>query len=212
METKTFQGPIELKGEGKGVFECVFAKTGVIDRDEDWTEPGAFGEQEVVIEGWNHDMTIPAGKGRIYERGDEVVCDGQFFTKTSAGRDHYETVKAMGPLAQWSYTFAIKDAGPGRDGAIRTLKALDVHGVAPVTRGAGIDTRTVAIKAVDAFTPEQIRKLKALAEKWEDESEGLEENEEGEVEGEANGKPDDKPSGVSPEVIRTQIDILDLEE
>ena len=57
-------------------------------------------------------------------------------------------VKNLGPLQQWSYTCSIEQSSQGHvdDQDVRYLEKLDVWGVAPVTRGAGIDTRTTSIK------------------------------------------------------------------
>lgn len=66
---------------------------------------------------------------------------------------------------------------------VQYLKALDVWGVAPVTRGAGKGTRTTMIKS----------------------QEGKEQSE-GEVE---NDKPSE--SVLSPSVIQVQIDLIKLE-
>lgn len=152
MEKKTYTGSFELKSEdnGKpGEFKATFATFNVKDHDEDVTIPGAFINQEVVIEGWNHDYSLPVGKGRIDFDEEKAWIDGQFFLDTTAGNDHYKTVKQLKGVSEWSYTFAILDAERGmKDGEpVRILKSMDVTGVAPVTRGAGIDTRTESIKS-----------------------------------------------------------------
>lgn len=150
MEQKIFRAPIELKQDGEeGTFKAVFATLNVIDWHEDVTEPGAFQNgQEVIVEPWNHAWTLPAGKGAIQSDGREAWIDGRFFLDTEAGRENYQTVKNLGPLAEWSYTFDIEESGEGEfeNRRVRFLRKLDVVGVGPVTRGAGIDTRTVGIK------------------------------------------------------------------
>lgn len=155
MEQKIFTAPFEFKEDGlPGEFKAVFATIGVTDLDFDWTEPGAFSEQDVVIEPWNHAWTLPAGKGSIKANKKEAWIEGRFFLDTEVGKENYQTVKNLGPLAEWSYTFNIlksTQADPKEyDGANRRLQKMDVVGVSPVTRGAGINTRTVAIKSEGA--------------------------------------------------------------
>ena len=60
-------------------------------------------------------------------------------------------VKALGPLQEWSYTFEVEKASVGKfeDENVTFLESLDVWGVAPVTRGAGINTGTVDIKSLE---------------------------------------------------------------
>lgn len=152
METKTYRAPIELKQEDdeeKGEFRATFSRFNVIDHDGDVTVPGAFKEgQEVIVEPWNHGWTLPTGKGVIKSDEEKAWIDGRFFLETQAGREHYSTVKGLGGLAEWSYSFDIEEAGEGdfEGSQVRFLRQLDVVGVGPVTRGAGIGTETTAIK------------------------------------------------------------------
>jgi hypothetical protein len=160
MEQKIFTAPLELKADGDGQpgeFKAVFATFNVADHQRDWTVPGAFKDgQEAIIESWNHGETLPVGKGVIHSNGKEAWVEGKFFLDTEVGRDHHATVKNLGPLAQWSYTFDIEKAtiaDPSKHpGAERVLRALNVVGFSGVTRGAGINTRTVAIKSDDDKT------------------------------------------------------------
>lgn len=146
MERKTFTAPLELKADGeKGEFKAVFATFNVEDHHGDVTVPGAFSEQKVVVEQWNHGWTLPAGKGVIKSDDQEAWIEGQFFMDTEVGQEHYKTVRNLDGQAEWSYTFDIIEAGEGKE--VRFLRKLDVVGVGPVTRGAGIDTRTVTIKS-----------------------------------------------------------------
>lgn len=170
MGRKTFRAPIELKADGEeGTFRSVFARFNVIDLDGDVTRPGAFEDgQEVVVEGWNHDYGLPPGKGVIHSDDQEAWIDGAFFVDTTAGRDHYLTLKALGGLEEWSYTFDIERAEQGdfeeQGGQVREVRfldALDVWGVAPVTRGAGIGTRTLSLKTA-GLAEDDIKQLKAL--------------------------------------------------
>lgn len=149
--TKTFRAPIELKedDEKRGTFEATFATLGVVDLDGDVTVEGAFKNQPVVIEPWNHGQDLPAGRGKIRVVEDEAKVEGEFFMDTAVGRENYLTVKSLGDQAEWSYTFRILEADHGEKNgqSVRFLKELDVAGVSPVTRGAGINTRTDVVKS-----------------------------------------------------------------
>lgn len=154
MEQKTYRGRMEFvskaDGDQEGAFRAEFATLSVIDLDGDVTEAGAFEDgQPTLIEAWNHNYgELPVGKGIIHEEGDKAIIEGHFFLDTEGGREHYKTVKNLGDLQEWSYTFDIVDSGMGtfEDQDVRFLRRLDVWGVAPVERGAGIATRTVDIK------------------------------------------------------------------
>jgi hypothetical protein len=155
MAKKTYRGRIELKGDDQpGHFRAEFATLNVIDHDQDVTEPGAFQDgQETIIEAWNHNYgDLPVGKGVIHEEKDKAILDGHFFLDTIGGQEHYKTVKNLENLQEWSYTFEVTDSGLGtfEDQDVRFLRGLDVWGIAPVQRGAGIETRTVDIKGQKA--------------------------------------------------------------
>jgi hypothetical protein len=111
--------------------------------------------------------------------------EGRFFLDTAVGRENYATVKNLSKT-EWSYTFDILDSEPGQfEGeSVRFLKSLDIIGVGPVTRGAGINTQTIVIKSKDKDETDK-------------------------PEGEAVA--DSKPSGVSPAVTIVQIQILETE-
>jgi hypothetical protein len=183
MNQKIFRAPLELKADGEeGEFRAVFATMNVIDWHEDVTEPGAFANgKEIIIEPWNHGWTLPAGKGVIQSDDKQAWVDGKFFVDTEAGRETYRTVKNLGGLGEWSYTFDIEESGKGDfDGKqVRFLRKLDVVGVGPVTRGAGIGTRTEMIKQKNS------------------------DGDEGEIE---NDKPSEKPDAN----LMTEITIVEI--
>jgi len=169
MERKTFRGHVELKadeGAPEGSFKAVFATLNVIDHDGDVTLPGAFEDgQEVRIGHWGHQIDEPpVGKGVLRSNEDEAWVDGRFFTNTSAGKEHYLTVKEMGPMQEWSYVFDVLDEGPGESEGqeVRFLKALEVYSVDPVMLGAGIATRTEMVKERKASS-DTIQRIHDLA-------------------------------------------------
>lgn len=145
--------PFSLKSDSdSGEFTAVFATFDVVDHDGDVTRPGAFQDgAEVIIGSWGHKLhELPVGKGVIRQTDREAVVEGRFFLDTQPGRDTYQTVKNLGPLGQWSYVFRVDKSSYGQhDGRdVRFLEAISVYSVDPVLAGAGIDTRTTAIKGL----------------------------------------------------------------
>jgi hypothetical protein len=165
MNKKVFHAPVVLKADSTtGEFTAEFATLDVIDHDNDVTRPGAFQDgQETLIESWNHNYgQLPVGKGVIHEKDDKAIVEGQFFLDTQAGLEHYRVVKALGPLQEWSYTFEVEKSSQGQfeDQDVQFLEKLDVWGIAPVTRGAGIDTGTVEIKGAKPYPSEHACRLR----------------------------------------------------
>ena len=155
QETKALT--VELKDADEGIVTARFATLGVKDLDGDLTEPGAFGEQRVKVSSFGHGSwmgELPVGVGTVREEKGDALADLQFFMDTTHGRDHFETVKGLGDLGEWSYGFnVLEEAAPSEDqkqlGIVRILKKLEVTEVSPVLKGAGIGTGTVAVKCDD---------------------------------------------------------------
>jgi Caudovirus prohead serine protease len=151
-EHKALTG-VEIKDADQGLVTAVFATLNVKDLDGDVTTPGAFEEgASVRISSFGHGSwsgSLPVGKGVIREDGEKALLDGQFFLNTATGRDHFETVKEMGGLMEWSYGYDVVEGGPGKHQGedVNFLRKLKVHEVSPVLLGAGIDTTTLAVKA-----------------------------------------------------------------
>lgn len=144
--------PTDLKLSDEGYIEAAFAQLDVVDHDGDVTIAGAFPVKDVPMSAYGHtswDGALPIGKGTLGEASGWATFKGQFFMDTTHGRDAFNTVKALGPLAEYSYGFNVLDSSPGqKDGRnVRILKSLDVFEVSPVLRGAGIGTHTLAIKS-----------------------------------------------------------------
>lgn len=155
FERKSFRTEFKARGD-KGDFSAKFAEFEVVDLDDDVTRTGAIRNgSPVLIGAYNHESqpgiggALPTGRGEIKVAGADVFVDGRFFLETPQGQTHYDTVKAVGDLGEWSYVYAVERASYGeRDGkAVRFLESLDVRSVDPVLAGAGRDTRTVAIKS-----------------------------------------------------------------
>jgi hypothetical protein len=164
METKSALSGVEIKSASKGEVEAVFATYNVIDKDGDVTFPGAHTDgEEVVISKYGHEVWkggLPVGKGRIRTTRNEAILQGQFFMNTTEGRNHFEVVKAMGPRQEWSYgfdTLHAPESGIFAGRKANFLKKLKTYEVSPVFQGAGIGTRTLAVKALtdNGFTTEE---------------------------------------------------------
>lgn len=156
MNTKRL-AHVEIKSEDRGEVEAVFSTFNVVDSDGDVTHPDAFEAGVVVpISAYGHQSwagALPVGKGRIRVTGSEAVLDGKFFLDTTTGRDTFQTVKALAAegLGEWSYGYDVLDSDRGDfDGQpVRFLKRLKVNEVSPVLVGAGVNTRTLAVKGAD---------------------------------------------------------------
>lgn len=137
------------------------ATLSAVDSDGDTYAAGAFGEQWAKIlagHNWHH---IPLGKARVYEEGDAAFAELHLNLETEAGRDWHQALKfdlagccdgESPALQEWSYGFKILDsAQETHDGnRVRVLKKLDVFEVSPVVLGAGVGTRTLAMKSDDS--------------------------------------------------------------
>lgn len=170
MDTKGLH--LEIKDENRGTVSAVFSTFNVIDSDGDVTVPGAFDDgAEVLISAYGHTSwngMLPVGKGRIRQTRTEAVFEGQFFLDTTPGRDTFITVKELGSLCEWSYGFDVakESYGEFEGRRVRFLEAVKTFEVSPVLRGAGVDTRTLAVKRdggprdeLDAGTRAWIREI-----------------------------------------------------
>lgn len=209
METKTYRAGLALKTDGEpGEFSAVFATLNVVDHDGDITLPGAFADgANVVIEPWNHGYDLPVGGAVMHADAEKAWVEGRFLLETTGGRDHYEVVKALGMITEWSYTFRILDASTEtvEGERVRVLKKLDVAGVSPVTRGAGIGTRTMMLKAAAGLTDEDVRRIKALLDEQDSAGDGGSDAEDGE--GQAGSDAGD-PSGVPTRDVELELNIM----
>ncbi len=158
MELEYKKARLEFKKDKPGNFRIVFAKTGVIDLDSDVTNQGAFPAGKMIpMSAYGHgswQCELPVGKAVITEEGNEVIADGEFFLNTTHGKDHYETIKALGDIQEYSYGFEPTEYEfgefEGKD--VRFLKKVDVYEISPVLKGAGIGTHTLSIKSDKELT------------------------------------------------------------
>jgi HK97 family phage prohead protease len=146
---ETDSGPV-------GSFRATFSTFNVVDKDYDVTEPGAIQSgQQVKICQWGHGWgVIPIGKGVLGTDGTRAWVDGELFLDIPVAKDHYVAIKNLGELTEWSYGFEVQEYSfsevDGRQ--VRVLKKLHVYEVSPVMVGAGVGTRTDAIKSGVKFS------------------------------------------------------------
>lgn len=165
MNTKGLR--VEVKDADKGEVTAVFSTFGVVDHDGDVTSPGAFTDGAPVrMSAYQHTSwmgALPVGKGTIRVTATEAIFEGGFFMNTAAGRDTFEVVKEMGDLQEWSYGYdPIEFAFGEHDGSqVRFLNKVDAHEVSPVLKGAGLNTRTLAVKGDGLTFAEQARAVLA---------------------------------------------------
>ena len=150
-ESKAFQVK-EVKGDGQ--VRAVMATLNVVDSDGDVTVSGAFGEQEAPIQPAHNWNSVPLGKARVYEDGDDIKAYLNFNLDIQEGRDWYAALKfdfenGTAPLQQYSYGYAPEEFrfGEFKGDQVRFLEKVKVHEVSPVLLGAGINTRTLAVKS-----------------------------------------------------------------
>jgi len=153
---KEFKDKDLLSFEDNGTVSAVFSVFNEIDSDNDVVLPNSiksgYGDKGVAMV-WGHDWKNIIGKGQIIQDDDKAIFKGQFNLNTTAGKEAYETVKAMGDLQQWSFGFEVKDSEigmfkkeNGEEKEVRYLKDLKVWEVSPVMVGANQNTYTVAVK------------------------------------------------------------------
>lgn len=157
MPKKSFAAGVKVKSATEGKVSAVFSTFDVVDKDGDVTTSDAIQDgAEFVVSAYGHKSwtgELPVGKGVIRIEKSEAIADMEFFMDTTQGRDTFNAVAGLAKsgLGEWSYGFDILDASPGVfDGKdVRMLTALKVHEVSPVLQGAGVNTRTLAVKSAN---------------------------------------------------------------
>ena len=149
--------PIELKEDGDTRYiEAVFSLFDVIDSDNDVTKANALrsgytGNKVPLV--WNHDWSKVIGRGIIETDNQKAVFKG-YFLNTEAGKEAYETVKAMQDMQQFSYGFQVLKSSKGthidskgQEVPVRILEDVKVWEVSPVLVGAQQNSFVQALKS-----------------------------------------------------------------
>ena len=149
--------PIELKEDGDTRYiEAVFSLFETIDSDNDVTKAnslrsGYTGNKVPLV--WNHDWSKVIGRGIIETDNQKAVFKG-YFLNTEAGKEAYETVKAMQDMQQFSYGFQVMKStkgthidSKGEEVPVRVLEDVKVWEVSPVLVGAQQNSFVQALKS-----------------------------------------------------------------
>ena len=149
--------PIELKEDGDSRYiEAVFSLFDTIDSDNDVTKANALrsgytGNKVPLV--WNHDWSKVIGRGIIETDNQKAVFKG-YFLPTEAGKEAYETVKAMQDMQQFSYGFQVIKSEKGKhidskgeEVPVRVLQDVKVWEVSPVLVGAQQNSFVQALKS-----------------------------------------------------------------
>ena len=149
--------PIELKEDGDNRYiEAVFSLFDTIDSDNDVTKANALrsgytGNKVPLV--WNHDWSKVIGRGIIETDNQKAVFKG-YFLPTEAGKEAYETVKAMQDMQQFSYGFQVMKSekgthidSKGEEVPVRVLQDVKVWEVSPVLVGAQQNSFVQALKS-----------------------------------------------------------------
>ncbi len=149
--------PIELKEDGDVRYlEAVFSLFDTVDSDNDVTKAGALrsgyvGNKVPLV--WNHDWSKVIGRGVIESDNQKAVFKG-YFLNTEAGKEAYETVKAMRDMQQFSYGFQVLKSeegthidSKGEEVPVRVLEDVKVWEVSPVLVGAQQNSFVQALKS-----------------------------------------------------------------
>jgi hypothetical protein len=157
---KTMPARVSIKNADSGEVEAVFATLNVIDKDGDVILPGAIADGTTVALSSGHKAWegAPAvGAGTIHEDGDTLVVKGRYFLDTDHGRNAFYTVKGLAEhgLGEWSWSLEDVTATRGAwktDSGTKPANIISKVGkvaeVSDVFRGAGVNTRTLAVKGV----------------------------------------------------------------
>jgi hypothetical protein len=147
----------------QGKLTVAFSTLDAVDSDGDVTVHGAFTPTEVPLSQWGHASWqpgfLPIGRGTIREEGNRGVFRGQMFLGTQAGAETFEVLKALGPLSEFSYGYAVAEADRGmfEGRMVRFLRKLVVHEVSPVLKGAGVRTGVLEMSSLDPWQIEVAR-------------------------------------------------------
>jgi phage head maturation protease len=149
-------GHVQLKDPDRGEFSAVICTFDRVDADNDVVRRTAFDDSaDCIVSSYGHTSwngTLPVGKARIRTTSTEAIADGQFFLKSTGGRDTHEVVKSLSEngLGSWSWGFDVLAYADGEHEGkcVRFLNKVRLHEVSPVLVGASVGTRTLSVKSV----------------------------------------------------------------
>ena len=146
----------ELPAGDEGNLIISFGKVGEPDLYGDLFEEGAYKATrngKVVLANWNHARGNPVGVGTIDMVGDEAVWSGNFLN-TQEARDVRESLIAMGPDAQYSYSFIPVKYYENEADWTYTFEEVEVFEVSPVYKAATPSSHTIGLKSYEDWRKE----------------------------------------------------------
>jgi hypothetical protein len=174
VKVKHHNAGIDLKSAPAGQVSAVIASLGVIDNDGDIAFAESFTDgEEVIISPWNHSSMgvggqLPVGKGRIRVTPTEVLLDGEWFMANATARESFEVIRSVGASMPWSYGYLVESSEPitWEGKSANHLKKVHVYEASPVSRAAGIATRTLAAKDAEAKEIAEREHIRFILERW----------------------------------------------
>lgn len=152
MQFKTAHADWSVKSAPERRVSGVFASFGV-DSDNDLTDEHSIAPgQTALVSMWGHravDGERPVGTAEVWldKNAKHYGFNAQYFS-TPSGTEAFEIVREGGPLVQWSYALQAKREPATYEGkSCHRLRSVEIIELSPVTRAAGVSTRTLSAKA-----------------------------------------------------------------
>ena len=177
---KSFAVEFKSVDEAEGIVDAIVNTTGIVDRQKDIVEPGAFKKAlggklpKVVNSHQGHEFLGKVLSMREIMPGDPTLPKSladrnlgafavkmQFNLETQSGREMFSNVKG-GYVDEWSFMFTIADAVYDAKG-VRHIKLIDeIFEVSPVLVGANQATLTLAAKSAAGAVIDRVEKAHAI--------------------------------------------------
>jgi hypothetical protein len=173
MPEKYFKAHLSLTEGDEGTVQAAISVFNTIDSVKDVVLPSFFTDgQAVPMSAWGHNWgALPPGRGTIRVTPDHAVFDGRFFLDTTHGRDHYNTIKQMAELQEWSFGYEITKAEMGefQGQKVQFLVSGSIFEATPALVGANRLTHTIGIKDGQRLADHEAlvrAQVPALIERW----------------------------------------------
>jgi len=148
--------PFKIKAVSEdGLFSGYGSVFGVVDSYKEVVLPGAFAESLKVRRPamlWQHRSSEPIGVYTLVKEDSVgLYVEGKLALKTVRGAETYELLK-MDALNGLSIGFVSREDSYDKVTGIRSLKAVDLWEVSPVTFPANESARVSSVKGVERIT------------------------------------------------------------
>ena len=128
------------------------------DNEDDVAVTDSVKKQDVIVSAWNHSSKqlfgpTPVGMGVVYEDGDDLLAQMQYFMDDPIAERAYNTVKRLKGICKWSIAYRCLNADYKRlqqqgqqERVIRYMHELEVDEASPVDKPGGVGTGTLDMK------------------------------------------------------------------